>query len=30
MSDVQIKNNGTLDDFSKAVRRLLDKIRKDP
>jgi len=30
MSDVQIKNNGTLDDFSKAVHRLLDKIRKDP
>ena len=29
-ADVQITNNGTLDEFSEAVRTLLDTIRSDP
>jgi dephospho-CoA kinase len=28
-SDVEIRNNGTLDEFSVAVHRLLDEIRND-
>lgn len=29
-ADVQITNNGTLDEFSESVRTLLDTIRSDP
>jgi dephospho-CoA kinase len=29
-ADVQITNNGTLDEFSESVHTLLDEIRSDP
>jgi len=29
-ADVHLENNGTLDEFAIAVRKLLDKIRSDP
>jgi dephospho-CoA kinase len=29
-ADLQIGNNGTLDEFSTAVRKLLEEIRSDP